>query len=99
VQTALDDFEPLLIAIAFDPIDQAIFAVDPPAPPALQALPKRFGLARPRERGSAAFLYENVKPCQTLRIVGDPIPVIISSVVGKDDLHGRINGWDLEPPA
>lgn len=81
MKTALDDLQCLVSAGSGDPADEPILSTNAAGPPSLQPLLQGFGLSPPPERVAAALLDKLVEAPQRLRVIVDPVLVILPALV------------------
>src|SRR5438034_11688373 len=92
--TALHDFQHLIRPLPLDPVNQTVLAIDPPRPPAGQALTQWFRLTYSPKRRSSGILNERVQSREHLGISGCPVQILLPSLREKNDVHLGLNIWD-----
>jgi hypothetical protein len=81
MKAALRYFEALILALAFNVIDEAVGRCDAARPPALQVTLQRFGLSGSLEGVSAALLNERIQPRQSVTVIAYPELVVVPRIV------------------
>ena len=80
MKAALRYFEALIVALAFNAIDETVGRCDAARPPALQVTLQRFGLSGSLEGVSAALLNERIQPAQSVAVSTYPVRIIIPRI-------------------
>ena len=81
MKAALRYFEALIVALAFNAIDETVGRCDAARPPALQVTLQRFGLSGSLEGVSAALLNERIQPRQSVTVIAYPELVVVPRIV------------------
>ena len=72
MKPALDYFQPLIVVLASDAVDQPMLAIDPARPPTLPLASQRFGFSGSAKRRAPAFFNEPVYAFEFARAAALP---------------------------